>query len=505
LIELAGSTFPGSRREDFIMDTIELRAASQRLTKLHERFAPCFGRRECREHALGYLRGLLLGSGRKSVEPMALVFGGVLPEQPAIEQTVALAWQRFLTVSPWEATAVQQEIQAVFNEEFVPTASRSPIGTIGVIDGSGFVKRGAESVGVQRQWCGRVGKKENCQVGVFLLGVTPAGNALLDHQLYLPETWAADARRAKTRVPPEITFQTKPQIAAALVARSAVRFDWITADEEFGRDGGLLDALESLSQRYLVEVPANTTVWPGKPLRQTPDELVWQVSQLAQTIPVKAWRVIQLREGAKGPLAFAFTRLRVWSVRHRHAGPPVWLVIRRSLERVPEVKYYVSNAAPEVPLETMALVTGSRWPVEEFFEDAKGQLGMAHYEARSWTSWHHHMSLVALAYLYVVQTRRDLNRQVPDLTIDMAMRLLRAALPRPQLTLQDAEELIDYYRDRNKLATASHRKTWLAKHPNVVPKSDAVELESCKSIYDAAARCARIVETNASDGESLRR
>jgi SRSO17 transposase len=453
------------------MDTIELRAASERLTKLHERFAPCFGRRECQEHSLGYLRGLLLGTGRKSVEPMALVFGGSSPDQVEIEQSVALAWQRFLTVSPWEAKAVQQEIQAVFNEEFVPTASQSPIGTVGVIDGSGFVKHGPESVGVQRQWCGRLGKKENCQVGVFLLGVTPGGNALLDHQLYLPQTWAADeTRRKKTRVPAEITFQTKPQIAATLVARSAVHFDWITADEEFGRDGDFLDALEGGKQRYLVEVPANTTVWPDKPLRQTPDEFVWQVSLLAQTIPAKDWRVIQLREGTKGPLAFEFARLRVWSVRHRHAGPPLWLLIRRSLEFVPEVKYYLSNAEADVPLETMALVTGSRWPVEEFFEDAKGQLGMAHYEARSWTSWHHHMSLVALAHLYVMQVRRDLKQNTPQLTLDMAMRLLRAALPRPQLTVQDAGDLVDYYVDRNTQATESHRKTWLARHPNVLPK-----------------------------------
>ena len=109
--------------------------------------------------------------------------------------------------------------------------------------------------------------------------------------------------------------------------------------------------------------------------------------------------------------------MRVWSVRHRHAGPPLWLLIRRSLERVPEVKYYLSNAEPDTPLETMALVTGVRWRVEEFFEDGKGQLGMAQYEARSWTSWHHHMSLVALAHLYVTQTRRDLKRKVPELTL----------------------------------------------------------------------------------------
>ena len=184
-------------------------AAASRLQKFHGRFAPFFGRRECQEHALGYLRGLLLAEGRKSVEPMALMFGGPSGVEPEIDQSIVLSWQRFLTVSPWEAQAVQREIQAVFNEEFVPTAREWAIGTVGVIDESSFVKRGCESVGVQRQWCGRLGKEENCQVGVFLLGATPAGNALLDHQLYLPKPWAEDpVRRKKTRVPTEITLSS---------------------------------------------------------------------------------------------------------------------------------------------------------------------------------------------------------------------------------------------------------------------------------------------------------
>jgi len=243
----------------------------------------------------------------------------------------------------------------VFNEEFVPTTAEWPIGTVGVIDGSGFAKQGTQSVGVQRQWCGRLGKQENCQVGVFLLGATPAGTALLDHQLYLPDSWAEDtARRQKTRVPAEVTFQTKPQIAAGLVLRCSVRFDWITGDEEFGRDGALLDQLEQGQQRYLLEVPADTTVWADRPLRQTPDESVWQVRQLVETLPAKAWHVVKLREGAKGPLVFEFARLRVWAVRHRHAGPPIWLLVRRSLGQAAEVKYYVSNAEADTPLETMA-------------------------------------------------------------------------------------------------------------------------------------------------------
>ena len=133
------------------------------------------------------------------------------------------------------------------------------------------------------------------------------------------------------------------------------------ADEEFGRDGGFLDALESRGQRYLMEVPANTTVWLSRPMHQTPDVYVWPVDLLVMGLSTTAWHVIKLREGAKGPLAFEFARVRVWSVRHRHAGPPLWLLIRRSLERVPEVKYYLSTAEIKTPLETMALVTGSRF------------------------------------------------------------------------------------------------------------------------------------------------
>ena len=337
--------------------------------------------------------------------------------------------------------------------------------------GRALSSMGAKASGSSGNGADGSARRRTARSGYSCLGATPAGNALLDHQLYLPESWAADAeRRKKTRVPAEITFQTKPQIAAALVARSTVAFDWVTADEEFGRDGAFLDALEQGHQRYLLEIPCDTTVWTTKPMRQTPDEFVEQVRNLAMTLPGRAWELIKLREGAKGPLAFEFARLRVWSVRHRHAGPPLWLLIRRSLERVPEVKYYLSNAATDTPLRTMAQVTGVRWRVEEFFEDAKGQLGMADYEARSWTSWHHHMSLVALAHLFVTQTRRDLKRKNPDLTLDMAMRLLRAALPRPQLSLKDAEDLVDYYQDRNDQARDSHRKRWLAEHLKFVSR-----------------------------------
>jgi SRSO17 transposase len=261
-------------QEKTSMTTSELRAAAGELVPLHQRFAPLFGRKEARAQSLVYLNGLLLGQGRKSAEPIALVFGQ--PEQDEdIGHNQVLALQRFLTYSPWDAQAVQREVQAVFAEQLVPSTATWSIGTVGVIDESGFVKKGTHRVGVARQYCGRVGKKENCQVGVFLVGVTPAGSALLDQQLYLPRTWAADAkRRQKAGVPKAIPFHTKPQIASALLRRvgeqGLVSFDWIIADEFYGHHGAFRDDLEARQQRYVIEVPASTTVWTVDPRTQVP-------------------------------------------------------------------------------------------------------------------------------------------------------------------------------------------------------------------------------------------
>jgi SRSO17 transposase len=410
------------------MTTYELRATARELVQLQHRFAPLFGRKEARAQSLVYLNGLLLASGRKSAEPMALAFGQA--DDDGISQNQVLALQRFLTYSPWSAQEVQHELQDVFAQRLVPSTTDWPIGTVGVIDESGFVKKGSESVGVQRQYCGRVGKKENCQVGVFLVGVTPAGTALLEQQLYLPKSWANDAqRRKKTAVPEETQFQTKPQIGIELLRRTQahglVKFDWLIADEFYGHNGAFLDDLEQMQQRYVVEVPVNTTVWTVDPQTQVPPhrgrgpcptrpkrDHVQSVRDIVRDLPASAWQVLQLRAGAKGPLAFAFAGVRVWAVRHRRPGPACWLIARRSLEPDAEVKYYLSNAAADEPLTTMALVTGTRYSVEEFFGEGKGYLGMAQYEARAWSSWHHHMSLVALAHLFVTLTRQRLKKKL---------------------------------------------------------------------------------------------
>ncbi len=457
----------------------DVRTAAEQLVDFHERFAPLFGKEQAQLHACDYIKGLMVCPERKSIEPIALLVG----------HGDVSGLQKFVNAAPWADDEVLDEAQSLFVDELVPTAAGTPVGTVGVIDESAFTKKGAQSAGVARQHNGRLGKEDNCQVGVFLIGVTPGGSALLDHQLFLPESWCAATpeaqdRRERAHIPEGLPFRTKPQIAAELVRNlvvtGTVTLDWIVADEEYGRAGHFLDELETLEQRYLVEVPVTTAVWTADPARCIPAysgrgrkptaparEAVRTVAALAAELPASAWQALQVREGSIGPLVFEFAAVRVWSMRHRKPGPPVWLLIRRSLEDKPEVKYYISNAPAETPLETLSLVACTRCQVETFFEDCKSYLGMAQYETRSWVAWHHHMTLVGLAHLFVTLTRKRLKKKVPELTLDRTVRLLEAALDEPYLRLARAIELVEYHIRRNKIAKASHDKTWRRKHEKV--------------------------------------
>jgi SRSO17 transposase len=401
----------------------EVRAAAERLVQFHERFAPLFGKEQAQDHAYTYVKGLMVCPERKSIEPIAIFVG----------DGKVSALQKFINIAPWGHDDVQTEVQEVFVEELVPTAADSPMGVVGVIDESGFAKKGDHSAGVGRQHNGRLGKEDNCQVGVFLVGVTPGGSVLLDHQLYLPESWceptkACKDRREKVHIPETVVFQTKPQIAAGLIRQTAVlgvvNLDWVTADELYGRNGDFLDELELLGQRYVVEVPVNTTVWTEDPTSCIPPyggrgrvptkpsrEAVASVVEVISSLDLGQWRTLNLGQGAKGPLCYEFAAVRVWAVRHGEAGKPVWLLARRSLDATREVKYYISNADASTPLEVLAKVACTRHKVEDFFEDGKSYLGMSQYETRSWVGWHHHMSLVAMAHLFITLTRRDLKKK----------------------------------------------------------------------------------------------
>src|SRR5437764_13299033 len=232
----------------------DVRAAAEQLVNFHNRFAPLFGKEQAQDHAYDYIKGLMVCPERESIEPIALLVG----------HGDVSGLQKFVGAGPWPYDDVQAEAQSLFVDELAPSAAGSPLGIVGVVDESAFAKKGAHSAGVARQHNGRLGKEDNCQVGVFLVGVTPAGSALLDHQLFLPEAWCAPTgeakgRRAQAHIPEGVPFRTKPRIAAELVRNVAVldpvRLDWVVADDEYGRAGHFLDELEALEQRYVLEVP----------------------------------------------------------------------------------------------------------------------------------------------------------------------------------------------------------------------------------------------------------
>jgi SRSO17 transposase len=401
----------------------DVRAAAEQLVDFHERFAPLFGKAQAQDHAYDYIRGLMVCPERKSIEPIALLVG----------HGDVSGLQKFVGAASWAYDDVMAEAQALFADELAPSAAGTPVGVVGVIDESSFTKKGTHSAGVARQHNGRLGKEDNCQVGVFLVGVTPAGQTLLEHRLFLPESWCEPTREAKERreaahIPKDVTFRTKPQIAAELVRNVAVlgqvELDWVVADSEYGRAGHFLDALELLEQRYVLAVPVTWVFWTADPAGSIPAysgqgrkptvptrDAARTVAQIANELPTLAWTALRVREGATGPLVFEFAAIRVWGIRHRKPGPPSWLLIRRSLGPEPEWKFYVSNADAATPLSALALVACTRCRVEEFFEDGKSYLGMTQYETRSWVGWHHHMTLVGLAHLFVTLVRKRLKKK----------------------------------------------------------------------------------------------
>jgi SRSO17 transposase len=325
---------------------------------------------------------------------------------------------------------VPAQAPALCADELAPSAAGPPVGVVGVVEESACATKGADSVGVARPHPGRLGPPDHGQVGVFLLGVTPAGSALLDHRLVLPESGCAATgepkdRRAKAHVPEGQPFRTQPQIAAELVrpvaVRGAVERDGVVAEEESGRAGRFLAEWALREPRYVLEGPVPTAVGTADPAACIPAcsgrgrqptaparDAVGPVAALAAELPASAWQALQVRAGVRGPLVFEFATVRVWSRRHRQPGPPAWLLIRRSWEDEPEVKSSLSHAEAEIPLSPLALVACTRCRVEEFFGEAKSYLGRTQHETRSYVGWPHPLSLVGLAHLVAILARKRL-------------------------------------------------------------------------------------------------
>jgi SRSO17 transposase len=386
-------------------DTV--RGCTDRLTGFLQRYLPKFYRSEQRENATTVIRGLLSGLERKTNEPIAIAAG--LARKPI---------QFFVGAGKWDDEDVMAEVRLHVREELA-----EPEGVV-VIDPSGFPKKGTESCGVDRQWCGRLGKVDNCQIGVFLAYSAQDGYAPLDRQLYLPEDWANDeARRDKCHVPPEVKFQEVWRIALDLLDRSlpGLPHGWIVGDDELGRAAEFRAGLRQRGERYVLDVPCNTTVRdreqrrpPRKKAgvgrkREVPFRRadVWAARQ-----PESRWERIPVRDGEKGPLEVDAMIVSVRTKEDRRIGPQERLVVMRAVGES-RIDYALTNAGPEVPLAEVVRAQRQRHRIEEVFEVGKGEVGLDHYEVRSWVGWHHHMTLSLVAMWFLCLERRRVGGENP--------------------------------------------------------------------------------------------
>jgi SRSO17 transposase len=359
------------------------------LRQVHDRFDDCFFRSETRENTALYLAGLFSSLERKSVEPIALGMEGV----------TVRTLQHTISGAKWDEEQFSKRLR-----DFVAEDLGHPDGAL-VFDETAFVKKGDRSVGVARQYCGNLGKVENGQVGVFAAYVSPSGYALVDKRLYVPEAWF-DAEHAERReicsVPDTLTFQTKPQLAAAMLrslhAEDVLPFRWILADSIYGENDDFLHAADECTGTcWFVSVAKDTLCWKegearrGKPLA---------VEILAQSIPKTFWYRRTVHEGTKGPIRYDFARLRVVLSRGGEPARAVWLVVKRTPD-TSRTWCYLSNAPASVRLGVFVWLSGLRWAIEQCFEETKTELGLDHYEVRGWAGWNRHMLLCMLAHAFL--------------------------------------------------------------------------------------------------------
>ena len=433
-----------------------------------------FGRREQKEQYEVYLQGLMSDLPNKSVETMMLHLKGDDPK--AIRNM-----QHFISQGSWQDTKILarhwQEVNQDLGDE----------NGVLIVDSSGFPKQGNESVGVKRQWCGQLGKTANCQVGVFLSYASQHGYTLVNRRLYLPREWVEDeayeARRAKCGIPADITFKTQPALALDMVQEidqeGVLPFRWMTCDEAFGRDTAFLD---NVGQHvfYFAEIPTNTNLWLRRPQTAVParksnrgrkptqlrlvegEPAAQSVVEIAVNLPTDSWSRHTIKEGSKGPIVADFATLRVVAVRDGLPGPDVWLVMRRDIVDG-ELKFFLSNAPQDTPLATFVWLSGMRWPVETCFEHSKQEIGLGDYQVRSWTGWHHHMTMCLLAHYFLVRMQLRLKEKAPKLTLPQAILLLKVTLAQPGLDAAKAIEIVNYYQRRHTAAYHSHRNRRLAK------------------------------------------
>jgi SRSO17 transposase len=412
---------PSGRPPEHNLAPHDVEALADELVAYHAHFAPLFQRSEQRKWALAYLQGQLLDLDRKSIEPMAL----------ALEGGAVQAMQQFISAGPWDDECVLEKHQDLVAQ----TLGDAETGVL-ILDGCDFPKQGTHSVGVARQWCGAQGKVANCQASVVAAYASKHGYTLVDRCLYLHQSWFTPEYRSRWErcgIPDDVSFRTRPELAAELVhtlqKRRVLPFRWVTCDEAFGNNPVFLDAISELKLYYFAEVPHDTRVWMERPPTAVPPRgkrgpaptrerlaadapAPVRVDVLAGQVRQAQWQQWQIKEGAKGPMVAEFAFVRVVAVREEMPGPESWLVLRRSLGEVPELKSYLCNAPETTPQRKLVWASGMRWPVESAIEESKGEVGLDQYEVRGWLGWHHHTALSFLAHHFLVRQRCRMGKKI---------------------------------------------------------------------------------------------
>jgi len=420
------------------MDTRALHAAEGRLRHFLKELVTRMGRAERQHGAELYIRGLLLDGERKSIEPMAARLPGADVQ----------ALRQFVGQSPWPWEPVQEALAHSVVDALLPEA-------VYLLDTTSFPKQGTHSVGVARQYCGALGKTANCQVAVTVHLGTETTSVPLTWALFLPEVWTADPkRRAEVGIPPTVTYQTKGDLALAALDR--VR-GWglqprpVLADSEFGNSWEFREALQTRSYPYCVQVEATTVAWPSRPAPPPPPSATGRgrprkrprpgevptpqaLGTLAQALPPHAWRTVTWRAGSKGPLTSRFTRFPVWCAHQWRRGGPLapreeTCLVEWPLEAPAPIKYWLADLRGEpFGLRRLVRLAKGRWRIEQDYRELKDELGLDHFEGRSYAGWYHHMTLGSMAYAFLVLERA---RAKKNLAADVAPDPASAPTPPP--------------------------------------------------------------------------
>jgi len=387
----------------------QVRGSHRRLEKFLERYVPLFYRKEQGHNARIVVEGLLSGLERKTAEPIAREHG--VPRKPI---------QFFVGSGKWDDEAVMAEVR-----RHVVETLGDPQGVL-VFDPSAFPKKGTHSCGVAREWCGRLGKVENCQIGLFLAYATGRGQGPLDRRLSLSQEWAADrTRRDECHVPAGVTFQERWRMALAMLDRhrDSVPHGAVAADDEFGRVAAFRAGLRDRQEAYVLDVPCNTQVRDlhgrrpprraGKKSRrrQVPFRRAdaWAAAQ-----PRDRWQEFTVQDGQKGPIRVQAILTQVRTRQDKRLGPEEGLIVIRHLESdgsTPDVSYHLAWARQEVPLESWVRTHARRHQIEQMLEHGKGEAGLDHYEVRSYVGWHHHMTLSLLALWFLSLERLAMEKK----------------------------------------------------------------------------------------------